>query len=130
MTVGLDCNCKVILISDNYSVIFIVYFPPNCRSLIQPLDNGILRLLKLRYRTHLMRCLLRVVNSGKPVCEFIHEFIMRDIVYCAANAWKLVDTARLTYGWHKLWLGLIFKTSPGKDHEPNFTGFRLSKENK
>nr|XP_053629141.1 TBC1 domain family member 4-like [Cherax quadricarinatus] len=138
-SVGLDHNCKIMLILDNCSAhlkaellvknnAFSVYLPPNCTSLIQPQDNGILRSFKSRYRTHFLRCLLSAVNSGRPVREFLKEFNVRDMVYCVANAWKSVEASTLKNGWHKLWPGLMFETAPGEDNENDFTGFRASKE--
>ena len=59
--------------------------------MIQSLDNGILRSLRVKNRAHFMRRLLREVNSGKPVSEFIREYNVRNVVYCVANSWKSVD---------------------------------------
>ena len=78
-------NCSAhtnteLLVKDN---VFCVYLPPNCTSLIQPQDNDILCSLKAKYCTHFMRCLLSEVNSGKPVREFIGEYV-RDVVNCVS----------------------------------------------
>ena len=138
-SIGLDHNCKILLILDNCSAhpkaellvkdnVFGVYLPPNCTSLIQPMDNGILRSLKSKYRTQFMRRLLSEVNSGKPVREFIREYNVRDMIYCVANAWNAVKPTTLKNGWHKLWPSLMFETAPGETLEPNFTGFKPFKE--
>lgn len=116
-SVGLDPKCKILLILDNCSAhpkadllvkdnVFVVYLPPNCTSLIQPQDNGIIRSMKCKYRSLLMRRLVSSVNSGTPVQKFIKEFNIKDAVYCLANAWKSVKTSTLKNGWHKLWPSL------------------------
>ena len=76
-----------------------------------------------------MRRLLSEVNSGKPVREFIGEHNVRDMVYCAANAWKSVHLQTLKHGRHKLWPGLMFQTAPDEECKPNSTGFRLQRKN-
>ena len=61
---GLDENCRIILLLDNCSAhppvdilntphVNVKYLPPNCTSLIQPQDQGILRSLKCTYKNHL-----------------------------------------------------------------------------
>lgn len=40
------------------------YFPPNCTSLIQPLDQGVIVSLKRAYRSRLMQCLQFNIEIG------------------------------------------------------------------
>ncbi|XP_042230430.1 jerky protein homolog-like [Homarus americanus] len=138
-SVGLDPKCMILLILDNCSAhpkadllvkdnVFVAYLPPNCTSLIQPQDNGIILSMKCKYRSLLMRRLVSSVNSGTPAQKFIKEFNIKDAVYCVANAWTSIKTSTLKNGWHKLWPSLMFTSHSNEDTENDFAGFRVSKE--
>ncbi|GBN18305.1 hypothetical protein AVEN_152004-1 [Araneus ventricosus] len=53
-----------ILVKDNVSVLF---FPPNCTSLIQPMDMGILRALKCQYKSEFLKEMLSFLNGGETL---------------------------------------------------------------
>lgn len=138
-SVGLDPKCKILLILDNCSAhpkadllvkdnVFVIYLPPNCTSLIQPQNNGIVRSMKCKYRSLLMRRLMSSINSGTPVQKFIKEFNIKDAVYCVANAWKCVKTSTLKNGWHNLWPSLMFTSESNKDTENDFAGLGSQKK--
>ncbi|CAM1330237.1 Uncharacterised protein at_DN0665, partial [Pycnogonum litorale] len=68
---GLPDGCKVLLLLDNCSAyppaellvadnVYAAYLPPNCTSLIQPMDQGIIRSLKCYYRKTFLSALVRV----------------------------------------------------------------------
>ncbi len=44
--------------------------PPNTTSLIQPLDQGIIRTAKVHYRTQVMRKMLQAVNDGTSIIDY------------------------------------------------------------
>ena len=59
-SVGLDEHCEIVLLLDNCTAhppaeeldknnVFVKYLPPNCTSIIQPQDQGIIRSLKCKY---------------------------------------------------------------------------------
>nr|XP_005993580.1 PREDICTED: jerky protein-like [Latimeria chalumnae] len=63
--VRLPENCKIVLLLDNCSAhpaaetmvtrnVFATYLPPNCTSLIQPMDQGIIRNMKCHYCSEFM----------------------------------------------------------------------------
>ncbi|GBO38310.1 Jerky [Araneus ventricosus] len=57
-----------ILVKDNVSVLF---FPPNCISLIQPMDMGILRALKCQYKSEFLKEMLSFLNGGETLQNFL-----------------------------------------------------------
>ncbi|KFD51900.1 hypothetical protein M513_07229 [Trichuris suis] len=89
-SVGLDRDCKILLILDNCpahanvelvkSNVCTVRLRPSCTSPIQPPDNGILRSLKCKYCAIFMMRLLSASNSGRPVQEFLKTFNLRSMV--------------------------------------------------
>ncbi|XP_042212512.1 tigger transposable element-derived protein 2-like [Homarus americanus] len=108
-SVGLDPKCKIVLILDNCSAhskaellvkdnVVGLYLPPNCISLIQPCDQGILRSLKCKYRAAFMRHLLAAVNNGKHVSAFMKEVNLKDVIWTLAYAWDKVTPSTLKNG--------------------------------
>ena len=139
-SIGLDPNCKILLILDNCSAhpkaeclikdnVFVSYLPPNCTSLLQPQDNGIIRSMKCKYRTILMRRLVTAVNEGIPVQDFIKKFNIKDAVYCVANAWNSIKPSTLKNGWFNIWPNLRSASNSNED-PARLAGFRMSKEKK
>lgn len=58
---GLSENCMIYVLTNNCSThpdakslfknnIIVIYLPPNCTSLIQPMDQGVIQRLKCNYR--------------------------------------------------------------------------------
>lgn len=138
-SVGLPSDCKIVLLLDNCSAhpkaermnknnVSVMYLPPNCTSIMQPQDQGILRSLKAKYRSLFMKRMLNVVNAGKPVETFIKEFNMKDVLWFISSAWGMVEAKTLKQGWHKLWPAMMFEKSPDETDDNDFTGFNVSKE--
>jgi hypothetical protein len=66
-------NCSVHSQNLNLSNIKIEFFPPNCASVLQPLDMGIIKNIKVNYRSKLMSNLLREYRKNKKVnTDFIN----------------------------------------------------------
>ncbi|XP_050024797.2 tigger transposable element-derived protein 6-like [Dermacentor andersoni] len=59
-----NCSAHHILDVELTNVV-LKYFPPNCTSVIQPLDQGVLRSLKCAYRQRVMQRLLLNVETGR-----------------------------------------------------------------
>lgn len=74
-------NRNVLLTMDNCSAhnnigdlellnIKIVYFPPNCTSMLQPLDQGIIAVFKRYVKTRLVRHALLCLDSDQPCVKW------------------------------------------------------------
>ena len=69
-------NRKVPLLIDNYPAypeiknltnINLIFLPPNTTSVLQPMDQGVIRSLKAHYRKKVVRLCIRAVESNKPL---------------------------------------------------------------
>lgn len=137
ISIGLPRDSKILLVLDNCTGhpaaellekdhASVVYLPPNCTSLIQPMDQGVLRSLKCRYKSDFLRRLLNSCNSGVGIKEFAKEYSIRDAIFNAANSWDSVSQETLINSWHNLWPATIL--IDGEDSNMEFSGFRISKE--
>jgi hypothetical protein len=92
---------KIILFCDNAAChkvqhevelpnIKIAFLPPNTTSIIQPLDQGIIRCCKVYYRQAISRCQLSFLDKGEPQEAFSkHVDILRSM-RMLKHAWWLV----------------------------------------
>lgn len=133
--VGLPDDAKILLLLDNCSAhppadllakenTHVLYLPPNCTSLLQPMDMGVLRSLKCHYKTHFLNRLLNSVNNSKSVRDYVKEFNIKNAVWSVARAWENVTEDTLKHAWHNLWPATLFTDDKGED---DFGGFRTSK---
>lgn len=95
-------NRKVILFADNAAChkievalknIKIVFMPPNTTSLIQPLDQGIIRTAKVHYRTQVMRKMLRALDEGISTVEYSKSIDILKAMHMLKRAWFLVSSS-------------------------------------
>ena len=135
--VGLDPNCKIVLLLDNCSshpallmkdIVMGLYLPPNCISLIQPCDQGILRSMKCKYRSMFMHHVLLAINNGKDIQAIQKEFTLKDAIWTVAIGWDAVTPSTLKIGWHKLWPSLMFADSADVNKDNDFKRFQVSQK--
>lgn len=87
-------NKKVLLLLDNCPAhpkidslqnIKLVFLPPNSTSILQPLDQGVIRSLKCKYRTHVLSKVIECVEQKKDCVITI-----LDAVIFLTKAWRNV----------------------------------------
>ncbi|XP_064423076.1 jerky protein homolog [Latimeria chalumnae] len=135
--VGLPENCKIVLLLDNCSAhpavetmvtrnVFATYLPPNCTSLIQPMDQGIIRYMKCHYRSEFMQ---KLVNHDGPdgYESFKKIFTIKDAVWCVARAWDAVLPPILKLAWRNIWPATMF-SEDDDDASGDSEGFKISQE--
>jgi len=86
-----------------------VYLPPNTTSLIQPMDQGVLKNIKRRYKQDLLRLL---DHDSLNIMEFSKNLNIKDTVFMAANSWGEVEASTISKSWSKL---LCIDESTGQD---------------
>jgi hypothetical protein len=132
-------DCKIIPTLDNcpahpYASLLVlvnrrvVYLPPNCTYIIQPMDQEMLRSLKYYYRQQLMQKLIVACNRGQGVDGFKKEFNIKDAIWNLAKVWSDVRAATLKNAWHNLWPEKMFEECD--ESPPDFLGFIVSDKNR
>ena len=99
----LDCQFekesqKVALIVDNCTAhpeigglkaIDLFFLPPNTTSILQPMDQGVIRSLKARYRTKVVKKMIEAIDSNKP----LPDISLLDAMKMLVLAWnEVTDT--------------------------------------
>ena len=80
--------------------IFSCFLPPNVTSLIQPMDQGVIKNFKCLYRNDFM---MRMVSTSMSPPEFQRYFTIKDAIFSFATAWNSVNSETLLRAWKKLW---------------------------
>ena len=85
------------LISED-GAIFAKFLPPNVTSLIQPMDQGVLQMVKKRYKKKLLHRLIIEDDTGGSVITFLKTINMKVV----AEAWDEVKQDTLRKSWQKI----------------------------
>ncbi|XP_049771006.1 tigger transposable element-derived protein 6-like [Schistocerca cancellata] len=83
----------------NLSNIKVQFFPPNATSRLQPLDQGIISLIKRAYRKRLVRAAIRAAenNSATP------NWNLLDAIKAIAAAWNSVSAHHMGKCFNRGW---------------------------
>lgn len=64
------------------------FFPANCTSKLQPLDLGIIRAFKARYRKYLLKHLLTKIDSSNSASQLCKEINVLKAIHWIAKSWN------------------------------------------
>ena len=87
---------KIIMFLDNatshgpdlqLSNVNLKFLPPNTTSHLQPLDQGIIRAFKARYRKHMLRYLVCRIEVADNATELCKQLTLLDAINWLASAW-------------------------------------------
>ena len=79
-------NCPAHTSISNLTNVQIVFLPPNTTSILQPMDQGVIRSLKAHYRGRVVRLLCRALEKKEP-CPKISILQSMKIL---ADSWEVV----------------------------------------
>lgn len=77
-----------------------MYLPPNVTALIQPMDQNIIRLTKLHYRSSLLSTI--VADRSLSVQEHLKALTVKDATVYLSEAWKKIQPCTIAKCWHKI----------------------------
>ncbi|XP_068250196.1 tigger transposable element-derived protein 1-like [Palaemon carinicauda] len=94
----------------HYGRVQVEFLPPNTTSLIQPLDQGVIRAFKALYTRSTMEGLISFIDEGDE--DFRLKIYWREynIATCLANIQKALNEIKeqpLNAIWRKLWPGVV-----------------------
>ncbi|XP_066150292.1 tigger transposable element-derived protein 4-like [Euwallacea fornicatus] len=74
----------------NLKNIKLCFLPPNCTSVCQPLDQGIIKNFKFNYRTLLLKHLLVNIDDANSAQDLVKIITLLDAIFYANKAWSEV----------------------------------------
>uniref|UniRef100_A0A1B6G5E8 HTH CENPB-type domain-containing protein n=1 Tax=Cuerna arida TaxID=1464854 RepID=A0A1B6G5E8_9HEMI len=97
-------NRKILLLVDNCAAhpklnltnINLVFFPANCTSVLQPMDQGVIRSFKCNYRKQLLKKIIVCMDTAQPV-----NVTILDAIQYLVNAWREVTPRTISRCFRK-----------------------------
>ena len=82
----------------------LIFLPPNTTSLIQPMDQGIIKNLKVRYRAELVKRMLSIIEEKKlssqsSAMDFSQKVSVLDAINYIARSWRNVTSQTIANCW-------------------------------
>lgn len=75
------------------------FFPPKVKTLIQPLEQGIVSSMKRYYRRDL---LMDLISKGSTIAEFMKSLTIKDAIRGIAQGWDQVTEETIRHGFSKI----------------------------
>lgn len=79
-----------------------IFLPPNITTLIQPMDQGMLKCLKINYRKKFMFSLLHNLNNGGNLIQYLKSINIKDVIFRVATAWDELPTLTIAKSWNQV----------------------------
>lgn len=80
--------------------ICVLYMPPNVTPIIQPMDQNVIRLTKLHYRSLLLSSI--VAEDNVPISEILKKITLKDAIINLIAAWDRVSEDVIKKCWGKI----------------------------
>lgn len=83
--------------------IILVFLPPNVTAILQPMDQGPIKHLKMIYRNRLLsRVVNQSSNTDESVLSLLKKHSIRDAIILLKEAWDDISTSTLKSCWGKV----------------------------
>ncbi|XP_039956435.1 jerky protein homolog-like [Bactrocera tryoni] len=93
------CHPKERELKSTDGQILIMCPPPDCTAVIQPMDQNVIRLTKMNYKTSLLG---HIVRRGKSVNETLKSISLKDAIYFLSKAWNALNVSSIPSSFQKL----------------------------
>ncbi|XP_050400164.1 tigger transposable element-derived protein 6 isoform X2 [Patella vulgata] len=88
-------------ISDTYSNVIIKFFPPNTTSILQPLEQGIIRSFKARFRLHMMNHLITRIDECNQANDLVKQITVLDAIHWIVRSWRETKVSTITKSFQR-----------------------------
>ena len=105
-------------LSDICENVKIIYLPANTTSLLQPMDMGIISIVKTNFKHLLLDTAIKAANSNKETfLEFLKQFTIKNAIDLLGIAWSNVPTSAMIGVWKQLRSNEVDSESKGLANE-------------
>lgn len=84
--------------------ISVMFLPPKCTALIQPMDQHITQFVKQDFKKNL---LLKAVAENQQIQKTLNEFNMKDMTFALCQSLDALPLSTITSSWKKLWPDIV-----------------------
>ena len=111
-------NCTAHPNIENLKSITLYFRPPNTTSCLQPMDQGVIRSLKCKYRTRIIRTIINAIDNGKQM----PSISILEAMKVLAHSWSEVSESFIINCFRKAG----FKEGVSDEDDDPFTAFKRS----
>ncbi|XP_028660410.1 jerky protein homolog-like [Erpetoichthys calabaricus] len=79
-----------------------MFLPPNVTAICQPMDQGVLEMIKRNYRRKLLSTAIEEIEEGQDMIEKLKRVNVKDVAYWVARACADVRAPTIAKSWKKL----------------------------
>ncbi|XP_065662532.1 tigger transposable element-derived protein 4-like [Hydra vulgaris] len=109
-------NCSAHPHIEGLSNISLIFFPPNTTSVLQPMDQGVIRSLKAHYRHKIVRLCIKAVENNEPMPKISILQAMKDLV----SSWNAVSKENVINCFKKAGISKTNKSIEEADDDDSF----------
>ena len=90
-------------LSDLHPNIKMIFLPPNTTSLLQPMDMGVISIVKTNFKHLLLEIAIKAAaGNNMQFLEFLKLFTIKNAIMLFGKAWESVPSSAMTGVWSKL----------------------------
>ena len=111
-------NCTAHPNIENLKSITLYFRPPNTTSCLQPMDQGVIRSLKCKYRTRIIKTIINAIDNGKQM----PSITILEAMKMLAHSWSEVSESFIINCFRKAG----FKEGVSDEDDDPFSAFKSS----
>ena len=98
------------LLSTDDGKITAVFLPKNTTSILQPLDGGLIGMLKKKYHSQMLN---HIVFREGELSEIVKKVTLKDALYMTVNSWNEISEEAVK----KVWKKMLFSETKEKEYD-------------
>lgn len=79
----------------------VMFLPPNCTAVLQPMDQNLIQNIKVTYRKRLLNHI--IAHEGDDLVTVLKQFNLKDALVNLDIAWKSISQKNIQKSWIALW---------------------------
>ena len=115
-------NCPAHPSVSDLTNVQLIFLPPNTTSVLQPMDQGVIRSLKAHYRGRVVRLLCRALDKGRTYTKISILHAMKILV----SSWEAVSTGTIINCFKKAGISLEAQCAAITDADDPFKDLKES----